>query len=242
MFGIDKVDEWHLSRWSKFTSSENYKLITGTKPNQIWSPGAWTYIEEKALQAVTKMHERPELEEVKSLLWGKVYEQPAYESYIKETRNHSMTYMGSENPIFLEYEPLRDESGGTPDAVNILKDGKVDHGAEIKCPKNPIEHFRRLMWKDQWDIKENYPLVYTQMQHLMMITKAPIWDFVSFDDRQIMKSKRVKVIEVFPDQKFQDNLHVKLQMAVKKKYEVLSEHLGETVKSRDDFKNLINNK
>lgn len=239
MISIETVDQWHLQRWTKFTASEIYKLLTSPKGNEQWSSGAMTYIEERAMQMTTKIEERPEMEEVKSLLWGKVYEYPAYEAYIQATRNTSMSYLGSENPIFLEYEPLKEESGGTPDVAHITQSGTVEALCEIKCPKNPIEHFRRLKWKDQWNIKENYPLVYAQMQFLLMITNAQICHFVSFDDRQLIRSKKIKIIDVKPDQKFQDNLEVKLRMAIKKKYEILSDHIGEQVKNRNEFMKLI---
>lgn len=235
MFEIDKVDQWYLERWHRFTSSENYKLLTAKKnPNELWSVGALTYIEQKAVNTVTRMEERPELEEVKSLLWGKAHEYPAFDAYVKTTRNTFMTYMGTENPIFLLYEPFADESGGTPDAANITASNKIDVGAEIKCPKNSIEHFRRLKWTSQWDIKENYPLVYCQMQHLLMITGAIEWHFISYDDRQLSKKYKIKTIEVKPDQKFMDSLHIRLEMAIKKKYKILSQYLNINVTCRGD--------
>lgn len=232
---IDKIDQWHLDRFHRFTSSENYKLLSGAKPNELWGSGARTYIEQKAVNATTRMQERPEMEEVKSLLWGKAHEYPAFEAYMQATRNYSMTYMGTENPLFLVYEPMADESGGTPDAVNITASNKIDIGLEIKCPKNSIEHFRRLKWKDQFDIKANYPLVYCQIQHLLMITGASEWHFSSFDDRQIFKSKKSKIITVFPDKKFQDNLHIRLEMAVKEKYRLISTHFDVDVKCKSDL-------
>jgi hypothetical protein len=236
---MDKIDKWYVDRWSKFTSSENYKLITPSKPNEIWSTGANTYIEQKAVESVTNFQERYELEEVKSLLWGKAHEYPAYESYIQTTRNYSMQYTGTDNPMFLVYDKMPEESGGTPDAVSITSSNKVDVGCEIKCPKNSIEHFRRLRWTSQWDVKEGYKLVYTQIQHLMMITGAQEWHFISFDDRQLYKSNKTKIIEVKPDQKFMDNLEVKLTMAVKEKYKILSDHLGSQVKCKSDLDKLI---
>jgi hypothetical protein len=235
---IDPLDQWYLARHSKLTASENYKLLTPAKANNYWSDGANTYIEQKALEAVSDMWERPELEEVKSLLWGKVYEQPAYESFVRETKNYSMTYLGSENPVFLEYEPLKEESGGTPDVLNILNDGSVDAGAEIKCPRNPVYHFRRLSWKTQWDLREGYPLCYTQIQNLMLITGASVWFFMSFDDRQKIKSKKSKIIEVLPDKKFQDNLDIRLRQAVKEKYKMISERFEEDIKCKADLSKL----
>src|ERR1051326_6565602 len=208
---LDPIDKWHLERWSKFTSSENFKLlIKPTSSDKFWSVGALTYIEQKAIEAVTRLEERPELDEVDSLLHGKVYEQPAFQEYVRVTKNYSITYMGSENPIFIYDESLPEESGGTPDAANITKDHKIDMGVELKCPKKSSYHFKRLNWKGQWDIKENYALVYTQIQHLMMITGATEWHFASFDDRQLYTSKKIKIIPVYPDQKFQDNLEIRI--------------------------------
>jgi hypothetical protein len=236
---IDPVDRWHLDRWTRFTSSENYKLLTPAKPNQLWSSGGMTYIEQKAVNSVTRMEERPEMEEVKSLLWGKAHEYAAYEAYIQVTRNYSMQYTGTDNPMFLVYEVMPEESGGTPDAVSINSGNKVEVGCEIKCPKNSIEHFRRLKWTSQWDVKEGYPLVYTQIQHLMMITGAPEWHFTSFDDRQLYRKNKTKIIEIKPDHKFMDNLEVKLRMAVKEKYKILSTHLDAEVKCKSDLDKIM---
>lgn len=239
MFKAEGKDEWYEKRWGKYTASEDYKLLGATKPNEKWSSGAITYIEQKAIEAVSALWERPELEEVKSLLYGKVHEYPAYEAYVRATRNYSMTYLGSENPIFIEHEKLIGESGGTPDVANILESGAIDMGAEIKCPKNPIYHFRRLKWSNQWDIKEGYPLCYVQMQKLMLITGATEWHFVSFDDRQLYKSKKAKIIQVFPDTKMQDMLEVKIEMAIKEKYRIISENFGVEVKNKADVTRLL---
>lgn len=236
---MDKIDKWYLERWSKYTSSENFKLLTPAKPNTLWSPGATTYIEEKAIQAVSNMWERPALEEVGSLLYGKVHEYPAFECYISTTRNYSMKYLGTEDPMFLTYDAMPEESGGTPDAISVTASNSVDVGAEIKCPANPVYHFRRLKWKDMWDVKEGYPLVFCQMQHLMLITGAQEWHFVSFDDRQRYKPKKIKIIEVKPDKKFQDNLHVRLEMAIKEKYKLISEHYEVEVKNRSDLMKIL---
>jgi len=87
-------------------------------------------------------------------------------------------------------------------------------------------HFERLKWKNQWDIKENYFSAYTQIQNLLMITGAPLGLFASYDERQINVSKKCKVIEVKPDRKFQDNLDIRLRMAVKEKYRVFDEYMN----------------
>src|SRR5215469_1689555 len=144
MNDVSKLDKWYTDRWGKFTGSEIYKLLTRPKsPNDLWSAGALTYIEERALQSICGIWERPKLEEVDSLLWGNANEYPAYEMYVKATKNYSVTFMGSENPTFLDYEPMKEECGATPDAANITGENKIDLGVEIKNSINPVFHFRR---------------------------------------------------------------------------------------------------
>lgn len=231
------INNWYAKRRSRFTSSEDYKLLKD-------GAGRDTYIETKVIELTTAMWERPELDEVKSLLHGKIYEYPAYESYIKTTKNYSMTYMGSENPMFFPCRVIKDESGGTPDIGNIVSgdsdEVKIDYLCEVKCPKNPAYHFRRLKWKSMWDIKEQYLSCYTQMQDLIRITGAFGCDFVSYDERQLVNSKKTIIIEVKPDQKFIDNLELRIQLAVKEKYKLLSEHMGVEMKNRTDYLNFVN--
>jgi len=218
------LDQWHLQRWTKFTASENWKLLIGNGSN-MFGQGAMTYIKEKALQMSTHMVERPEMDEVKSLLWGKMYEYPAHKAVVSAT-GYNLFYLGEDNPLFLEYEPLKKDSGGSPDSLLLKSDATVDIVGEYKCPKSSMMHFDRLKWKTQWDLKEGYASCYCQLQNLMMITGAGMGLFVSFDDRQIRPEKKHKIIEVLPDNKFQDNLHIRLVMAVKEKYKQYDEHMN----------------
>lgn len=237
---MDKLDQWHLRRRARFTASEDYKLLVPGTKGGMFGDGATTYIEQKAFEATTRMQERPELDEVKSLLHGKANEYPAYVEYKIRTGCQDLEYFGDENPIFYPYEPLAEEAGGSPDSGCITDTGKIFHGAEFKCPKNGINHFRRLRWKDQWDVKENYIQTYTQCQKLMMCTGAKQWDFVSFDDRQIVREKRIKIIPIYPDKNFQNNLEVRLRCAIKEKYRIISENYGITVTNRSDFMQKFN--
>jgi hypothetical protein len=236
---MDKIDQWHLKRRGRFTASEDYKLLVSGKKGEMFGDGAITYIEMKAIEMTTRMWERPELEESKSILHGKAHEYPAIEEYVRVTRNTAMIYFGEDNPIFYPYEPLAEEAGGSPDCgiinVSVNGHGKIELGSEFKCPKNPSNHFHRLKWKDQYDIKDNYILCYTQIQKLLMCTGASEWHFVSYDDRQIVRSKKIKIIEVKPDRKFQDNLEIRLRQAIKEKYRLISEHYEIEVKNRTEF-------
>jgi hypothetical protein len=232
---MDKIDEWHVKRWAKFTASESYKLFAPSKGNTMFGDGAITYIEQKALEMTTRMQERPELDEAKSILHGRAHEYPAFVEYVRHTGRHDLTYLGDDNPMFYPYRPLAEESGGTPDCVNITSEGLIDFGAEIKCPKNSINHFRRLKWNNQYDVKDNYILCYTQCQFLMMCTGATQWDFVSYDDRQIVRSKKIKIIPIYPDKNFQNTLEVRIRQAIKEKYRIISEHYGIEVANRTEF-------
>jgi hypothetical protein len=234
---LSNVDDWHLQRWGKFTASENNKLFAAGTGTNLFGVGAVSYIKAKAIQMCTDMHERPELEEVASLLHGKAHEFPAFQMYIQRTRNFRMAYLGDETPVFLDHEDLMYEAGGTPDAGIIdFKKGKVELGLEIKCPKNSQYHFDRLLWKDQWDVKEKYPLVYTQIQHLLMITKAPEWHFASFDDRFKQDSKKIKIIEVKPDIAYQGKLMIRLEKAISEKYRLIALHYNnDNIVDRESF-------
>lgn len=240
----DKIDEWLQKRRSRFTSSENWKLLRNSKQSQqeTWSATSNTYIETKIIELTTKMYERPQLDEVEALRHGKAGEFPSYERYVKETKNYSMTYMGDENPLFFPCKRIPEESGGTPDVGNIVNDAtefKIDYGCELKNPVNPAFHFRRLAWKTQWDVKEGYPSCYCQIQDLIRLTGAFGWDFVSHDERQLAKSKQIVIIEIKPDQKFIDNLEIRIDMAVKEKYKQLSKYMGIELKNRSEYINFI---
>jgi len=235
------IDEWLQKRRSRFTSSENYKLLPNSRQgNELWSGTAKTYIETKVIELTTKYYERPEMDEVEALRHGKANEFPSYERYIKETKNYSMTYLGDEIPMFIPCQKLVDESGGTPDVANIIQDtGKIDYGCELKNPVQPAYHFRRLKWKDQYDIKEGYPSAYCQIQDLIRLTGAFGWDFVSHDERQLSKASQIKIIEVKPDRKFIDNLEIRIELAIKAKYKLLSEYMGTELKNRTDYINFL---
>lgn len=237
---MDKIDQWHMKRRGRFTASECFKLLVPGK-EQMFSPGGWSYIDQKAIEMTTKIWQRPELEEVESLLHGKAHEYPAYDAYIKATRNTDLIYTGEENPVFIPHPILTDEFGGTPDA--IITDGSIiPFGIEIKCPKNPGVHQKRLKWKSQWDIKEKYMLVYAQIQALLMCTSAPEWHFVSYDERQILKAARIKIIEVKPDKSFQNTLEIRIKQAIKEKYRIISEDFadyGIVVTNRQEFNEIF---
>lgn len=78
---------------------------------------------------------------------------------------------------------LRDELmvGGSPDGV-IGAPGTIEGGCEMKCPKSAT-HLGYIRDAQQygplWFPEEHIP----QLRHLLYVTGAAWWDFVSFDNR-----------------------------------------------------------
>lgn len=225
-------ENWFLERRGKMSASEIDKLrvegkadkITGVKP--MFGDGAMTYIKTKARECLTEYWENPALEFKDSLRHGKDVEQMAHEFYVKKTKNYKMGLCGTENPVFLHYDnpaygDCNMQSGGSPDGLLFSSGGSIDLVEEIKCPFNPDVHFKNLFLKDQWDLQEEYPMYYGQCQFLLMITKAGMLHWVSFDERYTDEKHRMKIIEVSPDKKYQGMLEIKVLSAIKKKNEFI---------------------
>jgi len=212
----DPVDKWLLEKWGKFSASEIGKLMQPAEKNNpgMFSRGGWSYIWKKATEEETIMTERPELENLKPLLWGKMYEQPAFERYVSATRNTSMRYLGTSEPIFLMYN---EDSGGSPDGI-MGHDTTIDFGLELKCPKSSEIHRKHRRLKDQYALRDFNEIYYAQIQFLLMITKASAWDFVSYDERFKDKKKKLKIITCYPDRSYQISLDVRVTQAIKEKW------------------------
>lgn len=233
---MDKIEEWKLEKKGKFSASLCSKLLSKGKNGEMFGDGAWTYIEACAMDMITKVWDIGSVgDHLEPMLHGKVHEYPAYVHYIKETRNHQVKYFGDEHPIFIPYPELPDEFGCSPDGGAITDEGSISLGIEIKCPFNGVLHMHRLPWKDQWDILKHYPSCYAQIQASLMCTGAEEWHFISYDERQIIKRARIKIIPVFSDYKFQDNLKIRLKQAVIEKYKFLCEHLDIEARNRTEF-------
>lgn len=213
----DPKGRWFTERHGKFTASMIHKIV----PNggtSLFTPGGWSYIQDRAIETMTVLYEAPEMEFVEALIHGKAYEESAYFEYASVTKNYNMRHFGGEQPVYLEYN---DYSGGSPDGL-MGEGDKVDWVLEIKCPKNSKNHFKYLQFKTQWDLKESRPEYYAQIQFLLMITKANGAHFASYDERFIDNSKKLKVIDIKPDKKFCDSLEVKLMMAQKEKLKIIA--------------------
>lgn len=212
----DPRDKWFIQRHGRFTASNIYKLVL-SNGTTMFTPGGWNYIQEKAIETMTVLYERPELEFVEPLMHGKTYEEAAFNEYVRVTKNYSMRHFGDECPVYIEFNEY---SGGSPDGL-MGEGATIYKGLELKCPHNSKNHFNYMKMQSQWDLKEKKPEYYAQIQFLMLITGAVSWDFGSFDERWRDVDKRLKVIEVLPDKKFTDHLQVKIEMAQKEKLKIM---------------------
>lgn len=221
MFNVEASDQYFLERHGKFTASEIDKLLIKGK-DEMFSAGGWTYIKQKANECLTRLYERPELEEVKSLMHGKMYEEPAYEAYVKFTKNHSMRFFGTYNPVYLPYNK---DSGGSPDGL-MGQEQIIKLGLEIKCPRDPNVHSDYLDMTNQFQLKEYNKKYYAQMQFLMMITGAPVFHFWSFDERFIDKRLQGKLIEVVPEIRMRDDIEMRVPQAIIERNKIIERKLA----------------
>lgn len=215
-------DAWLMERRGKFTASECSKLLLPGPKGAMFSVGGMTYIEAKAIEIVTDVWENPKLEFAKPILWGKRYEQPAFEFYIDRTGLKDMRYFGTEDPLFLE---LNQNAGGSPDGLmGVGADVKLV--LELKCPEQSKTHWGYCKFKGQYDLKDNVMEYYAQVQMLLMITGAPLCHWISFDERFKDHKKKMKLIEIIPEERFQQELSIRLEEAAIRRDDMVNQFLN----------------
>ena len=189
------TDMWERARLTKFTSSENYRLMTDGKREMtaselkvmklanpkskaktiedinILSEGARTYVLEKVAETITG---ESAFFENFATKWGTEHEPIARKEFEK------LTGLDVEQVGFV---PFNEYSGGSPDGVFYNADGKKDGILEIKCPYNSANHIEHLLIQDQNYFKENFKEYYWQMQSNMLFTGTHKAWFISFDPR-----------------------------------------------------------
>lgn len=225
--------EWR----GKFNASHVYQLLSSGKNGEVFGEGALTHIMDRAIQMTTTISEVEEPgDKPAQLTHGDRNELEAYLHYMDGAPNPEVKYFGpGDQPDFVPKFGMLDEFICYPDGGVVGADKSISFGIEIKCPFNSLIHFERLRWTSQWDIKEKYMQCYAQIQANMMYTGASEWHFVSYDPRQVLKRLKIKVIPVFGDVEFQEDLVFRIKEAVKEKYKIISEYLGVEVLNRADF-------
>lgn len=197
--------EWYLSRLSKFSSSEVFKLVKdGRKKDAIFSDTALSYIYEKVAETMSNV--LPESVTSASLEWGILHESEAimeFERQFQQTVQTGTVYH------------LDDTFCGTPDGETPT------HILEVKCPYNSGNHIQNTLIRDAATLKEIRVEYYWQVQMNMWLSGKSKAYFISFDPRQ-PHPVRMHVVEIdFNEEDVQQAL-TKISMASEFKYRMIA--------------------
>lgn len=221
-------DRWHDVRVGRFTSSKFHKLIqpgqrpmtdeelkarpkTGpgsksklTEDTSRLSEGGETYIYQKVAEVLTGLPKH----EVYSFAtdWGQTWEPVAAEHYEK-------IYGVTTEPI--SFVPYLDHFGGSPDRI------VGDDLLEIKCPSEPENQVKYLMYSDVDDLKSNHPDYYWQIMCNLLWTGKSGAYFVTFDNRFQDNKFKMSRIRIERDQKAFDKIIERGKTAVQMKLQIL---------------------
>lgn len=228
-----KEEQWLLKKWGCFSASEMYKLLSkGT--GEMFGTGAKTYIEEVAIQAYTLFNTEENVETY-AMKKGKMKEADSFGYYRNLFAGSNVfdhiEYYGGDNPIFEKYN---EHSGCSPDSLAFGKKNKVMFGAEFKNNQRKA-HFtdlRRI--SDHFDLKRDHLDDYTQCQFSMMCYNVDLWHWNSYNE-YFPDSDKLLIIEVPKDKIFQDNLEIRLQMAIKIRNRIIEQRRN-NYKGEIDFK------
>ena len=211
------TDKWHKIRKGRFGASGIKDILTiprAKKDADKLSSGGQTKAKQKAFESVLGDALESVNTSSKATDWGNDYEGLA--------RRHF------EQEYFLEvsevgYVEYGDHAGVSPDGV-IFSDSD---GVEIKCPYNQFNHLENcLMLKDNDSFKKLRPEYYAQVQYQMMVCGFNKVYFVSFDPRLVDTDKdhlALHVLEVTPDQEYQELIQERLEKAIAYKLDIINQ-------------------
>ncbi len=221
---------WEISRAGRFTSSETHRLLKAGKremtpaelkarpktgkgssvkwieDDSVMNDDAMKYIYEKVAETLTGEPKMP--------IWshatahGETWEPFAAEYFTEKTG------MQLEQVSFI---PFGDHAGGSPDRFVI---GKPDH-LEIKCPFNPVNQVARLIYTDQWDLKNNEPEIYWQIVSNSLISNRPTGHFMSFCPSMKKDIHKMVHIEIVPSVEDFERVAKVWEIAEKEKQAIL---------------------
>lgn len=223
MINLENVDQWKINKFGKFSASEIWKLTIGGREDKktgakaMFGETALSYIKKIACQSFTIFNEDDQVETY-SMKLGKMREGDSAAHYQKMI-GIEMVYYGGSNPLFHHYCA---EAGCSPDIV-VWKDEEAkiaSFGAELKNPSSAVHMEYLLSIKDATDLKKESIEYYAQCQFAMMTFKTNLWHWVSHNE-YFRGNDRMLIIEIPADKTFQDELDIRLSMAVKKKNEFI---------------------
>lgn len=197
--------EWLNARLGRFTASEIHKIfVSGKKKDELLGVGAMTYIRTKAAEILTQ--EVKDDIDFKQAEWGKSHEAEACAAFEKWL-GKSGQYYGAGNPMFFEHG---DFEGCSPDW-----EIESEEGADMKCPYNSAEHLKNLTLESAEDLANERWEYYCQLQFSMKMRGWKVAYFVSYDPRFVYDWMQLKVITVYPDQEWREELSKRLPAATK---------------------------
>ena len=201
---------WLESRWGRITASNAHKLMANGKVDGELSAGAKTYIKEVAIQRLC-LPQTDEGYTSPEMARGLEQEVPALMAFMERTGLVCTDY--GLNQKFLELGP---DFGGSPDCL-ILSENS---GVELKAP-NSATHAEYMGIHDAASLKAIAPDYYWQVQSLCLITGAPHWYFVSWDDRFKNPAHRLHIALIEANQDDIAKLISRLDMAIKYRDSIL---------------------
>lgn len=136
-------------------------MTKGKSKASMWGQTALTYADELAMNIIGV--QVPEVTAA-SLEHGKELEPFAIQAYEMQTFSSVQTV---ESPI---HHPEYEYICGTMDGL-VMEDGMI----EVKCPINPLNHFKNIMYAEQYEKDYKW-----QIQGYLWITGRHWCDFVSF--------------------------------------------------------------
>lgn len=213
-------EAWKMAKWGMFSASEIDVLAVPAKSG-VFSSGAETYIEDVAREAYTLYNDDDNVE-TWAMKKGKMKEGQSFSHYRRLIGDlSSLEYFGGGNPYFEKYCA---DSGSSPDCVAwINKDEKkASFGSELKNPNAKTHWGYWKTIKDQFDLKMVERKHYGQCQFNMITFKTDLWHWCSYNEYFPFKHQML-IIEVKADKGYQDNLTIRLKMAVKKKWQLIEE-------------------
>lgn len=189
--------QWRTDRMGLLTASEIHKIMPSPngrnyKKDLREIDGAMTYLKTKLAERLTL--EYKESLDFKQGEWGKETEPQGVAAFEKYTGIKGIHY-GNNNFKFFPYG----ENGGCSPDWETCEGGE---GADIKCPYNTSEHITNLLIKSADEFAKERWEYYCQGQFSMIIRKWKKFSAVSFDPRPIESPLRLKVLPIYPDEKW----------------------------------------
>lgn len=212
----DKVMQWKLDKWGKFSGSQIHRLIPSKPGKDMFDKTALNYIDEVVCQACTAFEDKPEINKY-DVRMGKINEPYAFKFYSQVIGFDKLEYYGGSNPIFV---PYNEHSGVSPDCVAKLPDGRSSFGAEFKCLSRDNHKYYLEHIKEPIDLKIESMERYAQIQFNMMVHNVDLWHFAIYNEYFPLKS-RMHIIEITPDKPFQTDLKIRIAAATKLKIEMV---------------------